>query len=106
MAILIDSLLPANNLYKTTPAGKPTTIPKSNQEDFATVFDAAKQLLVETNTLEQTSQNEVTKFLIGEADNAHDVMIAAQEAQIALQYTNAIRTNIIQAYQTIMQIQV
>ncbi len=101
----ITSLLPVNQYYKTTPAKEPDTVPGTG-EDFATIFDAAKNLLVETNRLEQTAQNESTKFLLGQADNPHDVMIAAKKAQIALQYTNAIRTNAIQAYQTIMQMQI
>lgn len=105
MAIRVDSLLPVNQYYKTTPDGSPSTVPAGGK-DFASIFDAAKNLLVETNNLEHKAQNEATRFLIGEADNAHDVMIAAQEAQIALQYTNAIRTNIVQAYQTIMQMQI
>lgn len=105
MAVRIESLLPVNQYYKTTPDSSPSTVPAGG-EDFKSIFDAAKNLLVETNNLETRAQNEATKFLIGEADNPHDVMIAAQEAQIALQYTNAIRTNIIQAYQTIMNMQI
>lgn len=104
--ININPLLPTNNLYKTTPTGKPTTVPATNGDDFASIFDAAKNLLIETNNQERYAQNESVKFLLGETDNAHDVMIAAQKAQIALQYTNAIRTNVVQAYQTIMQMQV
>lgn len=104
--ININPLIPTNDLYKTTPTKKPSTVPVSKREDFASIFDAAKNLLIETNNLEQGAQNESVKFLLGETDNAHDVMIAAQKAQIALQYTNAIRTNVIQAYQTIMQMQI
>lgn len=105
MAISIDSLIPVNQYYKTTPerGPKPGPLPK---EDFATVFDAAKNLIVQTNNMQIESENEMTKFLLGEADNAHDAMIAGQKATIALQYTNAIRNNVIQAYQSIMQIQV
>ncbi len=105
MAISIQSLIPPNALYKTTPAREPVTTPQVG-EDFGSIFESAKKLLVETNNMEQRAQNEATKFLIGETDNAHDVMIAAQEAQISLQYTNAIRSNIIQAYQQIMQMQI
>lgn len=105
MAINVNSILPTNQFYKTTPVGVPKTTPHAN-EDFASIFNSAKNLLVETNNLEQRAQNEAIKFAIGEADNAHDMMIAAQEAQIALQYTNAIRTNVLQSYQTIMQMQI
>lgn len=106
MGIQVSSLIPTNAYYKTTNGGRGQMLVPTPGEDFKSAFDAAKKLLIETNDLEQKAQNEATKFLIGESDNSHDVMIAAQEAQIALQYTNAIRTNIIQAYQQIMQMQI
>ena len=60
----------------------------------------------ETNTLQNKADAEQVKFALGLSDNTHDMMIAAQKAKIALQYTNAIRTNVIQAYQTIMNMQI
>lgn len=101
----MNTMRPINAYYKTTPVGVPRTTPMPG-EDFATVFDAAKNLLIETNNMQITAENEVTKFLLGESDNAHDAMIAGQEATIALQYTNAIRTNVIQSYQQLMQMQI
>ena len=95
----IDS---ANSLYKTAPkrgGGDP-----NNSNDFGTVFDAALNLVDETNTLQNNAEQ--VKFALGLSDNTHDMMIAAQKAKIALQYTNAIRTNVIQAYQTIMNMQI
>ena len=81
--------------YKTAPARLGVTNPSG--EDFGTIFDAAKGLLDETNTLQNKASAEEVKFALGLSDNTHDMMIAAQKASTALQYTNAIRTNMIQA---------
>ena len=97
----IDS---ANSLYKT--ASNRGGVDPNNNNDFGTVFDAALNLVDETNTLQNKADAEQVKFALGLSDNTHDMMIAAQKAKIALQYTNAIRTNVIQAYQTIMNMQI
>ena len=97
----IDS---ANSLYKTAP--KRGGVDPNNNNDFGTVFAAALNLVDETNTLQNKADAEQVKFALGLSDNTHDMMIAAQKAKIALQYTNAIRTNVIQAYQTIMNMQI
>lgn len=94
----------ANGLYKAAP--QRGGIDPNQTEDFGTVFDAAKNLVEETNTLQNKADAEQVKFALGLSDNTHDMMIAAQKAKIALQYTNAIRTNVIQAYQTIMNMQI
>lgn len=94
----------ANSGYKTVP--KRGGVDPDQAEDFGSVFDAAKNLLDETNTLQNQADAEQVKFALGLSDNTHDMMIAAQKAKIALQYTNAIRTNVVQAYQTIMNMQI
>lgn len=94
----------ANGLYKAAP--QRGGIDPNQTDDFGTVFDAAKNLVDETNTLQNKADAEQVKFALGLSDNTHDMMIAAQKAKSALQYTNAIRTNVIQAYQTIMNMQI
>ena len=42
----------------------------------------------------------------GETDNTHDLSIALQKAQTALQYTVAVRDRIVQAYRDIMNMQI
>ncbi|MDD6551388.1 MAG: flagellar hook-basal body complex protein FliE [Lachnospiraceae bacterium] len=94
----------ANSLYKAAP--QRGGVDPNQTEDFGTVFDAAKNLVEETNTLQNKADAEQVKFALGLSDNTHDMMIAAQKAKIALQFTNAIRTNVVQAYQTIMNMQI
>ncbi|MCR5453020.1 MAG: flagellar hook-basal body complex protein FliE [Lachnospiraceae bacterium] len=103
----VSGLESLNSLYKTVPQ-KPGIDPEQGppKKDFGTVFDAAVNLVDETNTLQNKASAESIKFSLGLSDNAHDVMIASQKASIALQYTNAIRTTFMQSYQTIMNMQI
>lgn len=100
----VTSIEAANAGYKTAP--QRSGINPDEKEDFGSVFDAALNLVDETNTLQNKANAEQVKFALGLSDNTHDMMIALQEARIALQYTNAIRTSCVQAYQTIMNMQI
>ncbi len=55
-------------------------------------------------------QNEAEKlnqaFAIGKTDNIHQVMIASEKAEMALQFTLQIRNKIMDAYQEIMRMPV
>lgn len=94
-----------NSLYKTTPvSSNRTAVPEGS--NFGQVLDAAKNLLKETNDLQNTAQMEEMKFALGLADNTHDLMIAERKAQVALNYTVAVRDRFIQSYQTIMNMQI
>ncbi|MCK9443564.1 MAG: flagellar hook-basal body complex protein FliE [Tissierellaceae bacterium] len=54
----------------------------------------------------QIDSDEYKKMLaIGEVDNLHDVTIASEKANIALQITMSIRNKIIEAYKEIMRMQ-
>ncbi|MGG3466020.1 flagellar hook-basal body complex protein FliE [Neobacillus pocheonensis] len=46
------------------------------------------------------------KIATGEIKNIHDVTIAAQKAQIALQLTTQVRDKVVESYQEIMRMQV
>jgi flagellar hook-basal body complex protein FliE len=93
-----------NSNYKTAPAKQGIVPPGA--KNFGDVFDAAVSLLNETNDLQNKASAEEIKFSLGLSDNPHDVMIASQKASIALQYTNAIRTNFLQSYNTLMNMQI
>lgn len=75
-----------------------------------TLFDAflnsAIDSLKTTNSYLSDSENEKIKFALGETENAHDLTIAMQKASDALQYTVAIRDKLLEAYNSIMQMQI
>jgi len=56
--------------------------------------------------LELESQALANAFALGKTDNIHQVMIAAEKADIALQFTLQIRNKILDAYNEIMRMQI
>ncbi|MCR5397808.1 MAG: flagellar hook-basal body complex protein FliE [Lachnospiraceae bacterium] len=97
------------NLYQSTPvtdSNNTVEIPTNQSEDFGAIFDSVMNMVNETNTLANKASAEEIKFAMGESDNTHDLMIAEKKAEIALQYTVAVRDRFIQSYQTIMNMQI
>ncbi len=59
-----------------------------------------------TNAYLSDAENEEIRWALGQTTNTHDLSIALQKASTALQYTVAIRDRVMQAYNTIMQMQI
>lgn len=70
--------------------------------DFGSLFT---QQLNETNQLQAQADIETQQFLTGESDNLHSVMIAMEEAQLALELTTQVRNKIVEAYQELKNTQ-
>lgn len=62
--------------------------------------------LKEVNELKHHSNELNKKLVTGEIDNMHQVMIASEKADIALQYTIQIRNKLLDAYNEIMRMQI
>jgi len=72
---------------------------------FDSVFATAMNMLDETNQLQNTAESLEVQFLLGEAENTHDLQIAQQKATTALDYTIAVRDKALEAYNSIMNMQ-
>ena len=107
--------LSLNGYYlKPTAAYKATTI-FGGDEKLAAMLekgmtvsftDILKEGLGQANSLQFAADDIATKFTAGETDNIHEVMIAGQKADMALQLATAVRTKLIEAYQEIMRMQI
>lgn len=94
-----------NSLYGTTPVT--TENGKVDPEKgFQSMLNSVMNLLDDTNATVKNANREQIAFQLGETDNTHDLMIAEQKANMALQYTIAVRDRVLEAYQQIMQMQV
>jgi flagellar hook-basal body complex protein FliE len=96
----LGSLAPTRSLFenidnKDTVNG--VTIPFS---------DYLSQALGNTNSLLIESEKLADDFAAGKTDNIHQVTIAAEKADVALQFTMQIRNKIMDAYQEIMRMQI
>ena len=68
--------------------------------------DFLTEALNRTNDLQLESQQIAEDFAVGKTDNIHQVMIIAEKADIALQFTMQIRNKIMEAYTEIMRMQI
>ena len=67
---------------------------------FPQVF---KELVNNTNDLQMNAADIAEKFVLGEITDIHEVMIAAEEAGVALELVMEIRNKLIEAYQELMR---
>ncbi|HHV08120.1 MAG TPA: flagellar hook-basal body complex protein FliE [Firmicutes bacterium] len=91
------SSLPSNTAFKRT--GEPNERPGS----FRSVLAKA---LEEVNGLQLDAQDKTRLLLAGEDVELHQVMLAAQKAELALELTQTVRNKVVEAYQEIMRMQV
>lgn len=68
--------------------------------------DYLKNALDSVNQLQLNSEQAGLDFAAGKTDNIHDVMIAGEKADIALQLTMQIRNKVVEAYNEIMRMQI
>jgi flagellar hook-basal body complex protein FliE len=67
--------------------------------------DLLKQALSDLN-VSQSDNSSVVSLATGGEESLHDVMISLQKASMTLQYAIAIRNKVLDAYQSIIQMQV
>ena len=100
MDILSSTLMPIKPVLEL---GKASAKVEDQSVDFS---EALKQALGEVNGLQQQSDQMKTQLLTGQVDDIHQVMIAAEKADLAFQLTVQIRNKVIEAYQEIMRMQI
>lgn len=75
----------------------------NNNNIFGSLLDNA---ISQVNEMQLESDGLKNQLVIGELDNLHDLTIATEKANIALQITMSIRNKIVEAYKEIMRIQI
>ena len=66
--------------------------------------DTLQNALSDVNGLQNRAGAMAQDFAVGRTSDVHSVMIAAQQATIALQLTTEVRNKAVEAYQNIMSI--
>jgi flagellar hook-basal body complex protein FliE len=75
----------------------------TNQKEKTSFADFLYNAVSDVNKLQLESERLNEAFAAGKIDNIHQVTIAAEKADIALQFTVQIRNKIMEAYQEIMR---
>ena len=63
-------------------------------------------MVEETNDLHNQAESAMIQFALGKSENTHDLLIAQSKANVALQYTVAVKDKLQEAYREIMQMQI
>ena len=73
----------------------------------ANVFsDVLGRAMADVATSEQTVSTESLKLLTGDSANIHNVVLAAEKAEVALRLTLQVRNKVLDAYNEIMRMQI
>lgn len=101
----IQSIGTLNELGKATGIGTGSNVRENRNAAFETLFEAAVNMIKETNRYTNEAEEAEIAFSLGLMDNTHDLLIAQLKANIALQFTIAVRNQVLDAYKEIMNLQ-
>jgi len=76
---------------------------KKMNVDFSKILSKAVE---QVNELQHEASKMQEDFAAGKIDNVHEVLIAAEKADISLRLTTEIRNKIVEAYKEIMRMQI
>lgn len=79
---------------------------EKSDTSFDAIFQSALNLVNETNDLSSAAEAEELNMALGYSDNANDLTTALTKAELAVQYTVAVKNKVLEAYKEIMNIQV
>ena len=82
------------------------SINSTSKSEGVSFADFLNNAVSDVNKLQLESEQLNEAFAMGKNDNIHQVMIAAEKADIALQFTMQIRNKVLEAYQEIMRMPV
>lgn len=91
--------------YSKYGVGSVTSAKQNRNATFESIFQSAVNLINETNNYTNAAEEAEMAYALGLTDNTHDLQIAQQKANLSLQYTVAIRNQVIEAYKEIMNLQ-
>ncbi len=83
-----------------------STAKTSDSSTFDGIYNAAINMVSSTNNYLQEAQAAEVAFATGEMTNTHELAVIEQKANLSLQYTVAIKNQLLAAYKEIMNIQV
>lgn len=73
---------------------------------FEGVLQSAMDMVNEANDAQNKAEESAMQFMLGYATNTHDLLAVQEKADIALNYTIAVRDKMVEAYKEIMNMQI
>jgi flagellar hook-basal body complex protein FliE len=93
----------STNLYDTISSGINAT---ESDDSFSSVLASMMSAVSETNDLQNEAESAEIQFALGETSNTHDLLVATTKAEVALQYTVAVRDKLVDGYKELMQMSI
>lgn len=95
---------PAGPIAAVTGAAvAPATAASSPGAGFQSVFEKA---IAGVENLQQNADQGIERFLAGEGEELHSVIMATQKAELAFELFLQVRNKVVSAYQEIMRMQI
>jgi flagellar hook-basal body complex protein FliE len=82
-----------------------STAKGNRNEAFEDMFQAAINMVNETNNLSNAAEEAEMAYSLGLMENTHDLQVAQEKANLSIQYTVAVRNQVLDAYKEIMNLQ-
>jgi len=107
MVIIMDISSISSSLSSLSKYGvnSATTASENRNATFENMFQSAINMVQDTNNLTNAAEDAETSFALGLTDSTADLQVAQQKANLSLQYTVAVRNNVLDAYKEIMNLQ-
>lgn len=107
----INNIGNMNNINNLINIDKPANLPgvegiKGTEEDKPSFEEYLTNSIKDVNELQIDADRQSTLLATGQAENVHDVTIAATKAKISLDLTMAVRNKVVESYKEIMRMQV
>lgn len=83
-----------------------TKVGNDNGNAFDDLLSSAINMYKETDSLQNAAEESEINFALGYATSTHDLAIAQQKANIALQYTVKVTNKALEAYKELMNMQI
>lgn len=91
--------------YSKYATGSASAAEENRNATFESLFEAAKGMIKETNSYINAAEEAEIAYALGINDSTHDLLIAQQKANLAVQFTVAIRNQVLDAYKEMMNLQ-
>lgn len=81
-------------------------VERDNRTAFDSLFSSAIQMYKDADDLQNAAEQSEINFALGYATSTHDLAIAQNKANIALQYTVRVTNKALEAYKELMNMQI
>lgn len=83
-----------------------STVTTDNSTAFDSLLNSAVSMYKEADDLQNAAEQSEINFALGYSTSTHDLAIAQQKANIALQYTVRVTNKALEAYKELMNMQI